>query len=539
MRLSSICLLAAGLANADSGVFSVYDDLLAFPQYEVIFSDNYILDTDAQTQLSHDATSSILKNTQSSSNDDSNNPPSDLSPNSAPEIPPSDSETSSTPSSYHQMTLHSRPYLCAIPTISAPTNTTNTTVDPTAEAAELARATDRGWELLKGMEGNCMYFISGWWSYSFCYNTAVKQFHSLPPGKGGAPIFPPTEDPATPSYVLGKYDPAQHHPQQQLGASADPPPRSGSTKKGTHSSPSTLGLRTAGSTRYLSQTLTSGTTCDLTSRARKIEVQFHCHPQSADRIGWIKEVSTCSYLMGIYTPRLCNDVAFLPARETKAHAILCKEIIPSSPSSPNQDPITDYESRKRTERARKLLSANPSSSRPIVAGIEVGAMNHVGRPGQRLEPPAQIAPQHSSPDPNNNKVDLLARQESKEKGGRVYKLPDRNIKALGVEPRLVEEAVRELRQVAEGKAWRLEVYEGGMGGRELRGVVEPDGAGAGEGKGEEEVEFFIVAEGEGEGGDEGQGEDGDISRAGAGEDENANSEDESEEGSEEVYKDEL
>lgn len=165
-------------------------------------------------------------------------------------------------------------------------------------------------------------------------------------------------------------------------------------------------------------------------------------------------------------------------------------------------------------------------------------MKHVGRSGQRLEPPAQIAPQNPSTDSNNNKVDLLARQESKEKGGRVYKLPDKNIKALGVEPRLVEEAVRELRQVAEGKAWRLEVYEGGMGGRELRGVVEPEGNGDAEGGGGEEVEFFIVAEGEGEYGDEGQGEDGEIGRARADEDENA-AEDESEKGSEEVYKDEL
>ena len=59
-----------------------------------------------------------------------------------------------------------------------------------------------------------------------------------------------------------------------------------------------------------------------------VGVQFHCHPQSSDRIGWIKEVSTYSYLMVIYTPPLCHDVAFLPPREYKANAITYGEVVP-------------------------------------------------------------------------------------------------------------------------------------------------------------------------------------------------------------------
>ena len=332
-------------------------------------------------------------------------------------------------------------------------------------------------------------------------------------------MFPPAEDPATPSYVLGKYDPAKQKPQQQLDSGASP-------EKDKAKSTST-GLRTAGSMRYLSQTLTSGTTCDLTSRPRKVEVQFHCHPQSADRIGWIKEVSTCSYLMGIYTPRLCNDVAFLPPRETKAHGILCKEIVAA-------EQVAEYESRKQVERAQRLVSAN-AAGRPIVAGIEVGGMKHVGKEGQRLEPPAQIAPQ-----PGNVKADLLARQDSKEKGGKVYKLPNSSIKQLGVDPKLVDEAVKELRGVAGGKPWRLEVFDGPMGGRELRGVVEPEGDGEGEreGDGGGEVEFFVVGD---EDENESQGEDGDGKPGGQGAEGEGEDEDndEGEEGSEEVYKDEL
>ena len=388
------------------------------------------------------------------------------------------------------MTLKSRPYLCSIPTvIPSATNITEAPKDAGAEAAELARATGRGWELLKDMEGNCMYFISGWWSYRFCYNSAVTQFHSLPPGKGG-PLYPPTEDPTTPSYVLGKFSSQNaRKPQAQLDA--------GDNSKNADADSSIPQLQAKGSVRYLVQKLQGGTTCDLTGRDRKVEVQFHCHPQSADRIGWIKEVSTCSYLMVVYTPRLCNDVAFLPPRENKANPITCQEIV-------TEDAVPEYEARKKVERERKSVSANPAG-RPVVAGIEVGGMRQVGKEGQRLEPPAQIAPM--GPNPGNSKADVLARQEAPEKGGKEYRLSKAEIKKLGLEPKLVDEAVRELKQVAAGKAWKLEVFDAPMGGRELRGVVEGDDTGAQDG----EVEFYVVADDEGEDGTQGdEGEDGSM-----------------------------
>lgn len=55
--------------------------------------------------------------------------------------------------------------------------------------------------------------------------------------------------------------------------------------------------------------------------------QFHCNSHGTDRIDWIKEVSICCYLMVIYTPRLCNDVTFLPPRDNKANGITCREVL--------------------------------------------------------------------------------------------------------------------------------------------------------------------------------------------------------------------
>lgn len=56
-------------------------------------------------------------------------------------------------------------------------------------------------------------------------------------------------------------------------------------------------------------------------------MQFHCNSAGSDRIGWIKEVSICCYLMVVYTPRLCDDVAFLPPREDRANGVQCREIM--------------------------------------------------------------------------------------------------------------------------------------------------------------------------------------------------------------------
>ena len=273
------------------------------------------------------------------------------------------------------------------------------------------------------------------------------------------------------------------------------------------------------SSRYLSQKLSGGTTCDLTGSPRRVEIQFHCHPQSADRIGWIKEVSTCSYLMVVYTPRLCNDVAFLPPREEKAAGIVCREVVPEAE-------IAEWESRKAREAERKLVGGGENvGGRPVVGGIEVGGMKLVGKDGKRLELPKDVQPGshgHGGHGEEANVVTLVT-QEAREKGGTIKRLGDKELKKMGLEPGVVEAARRKLEGVADGKGYRLDVFEVD-GVRELRAVVDEDesdrdrdrdGAGAG-GEGE----------GEGERHDSDGGYDGD----GDGDDY---------EGSQEEYKDEL
>lgn len=136
------------------------------------------------------------------------------------------------------------------------------------------RATDRGWELLQGMQGDCIYYLSGWWSYSFCYNDEVKQFHQLPPGKG-VPMYPPVEDTQVQSFVLGRFPKnAQSgdgvYKQDARFSDDDDTVLFGGQNKGTME---LAKLETKGETRYMVQKLAGGTVCDLTGRERKIEVQ--------------------------------------------------------------------------------------------------------------------------------------------------------------------------------------------------------------------------------------------------------------------------
>lgn len=463
----------------------------------MVFSESYISDTEAESRLSYVSSSSSTqaKPTALSTSDDALETTAELS---TPKVEAGGSYDEpnpnlfQTPDSYEYMVLDSLPYLCSIPQVHIePKNKTSAADSKAEEEKELARAADRGWELLKDLEGQCMYFISGWWSYSFCYNTEVKQFHQLPAGRAGIPVFPPVEDRQVPSYVLGRFqttDVAHSQTQRQ---------RIGGRMEDTQHPSDVARLQTKGDMRYLVQNLNGGTTCDLTGKDRKIEVQFHCNPQSTDRIGWIKEVSTCSYLMVIYTRRLCNDVAFQPPKETKAHQIICREIV-------LEEELEDRQAKKAAEPERELVNTGESESKtpyPMVGDIEVGAMKIVGKEGRRIEPPKPVGPV-------DGKVDIVAKADPNEKGGRVQKLSNEDLKKLNLDPETVDQVRKKLEELAGDKGWSLKVVDGPEGFRELIGILDgEDDDNGGGGTGE-------PAQGEEGGGEES-------------------------EGSEELYKDEL
>ncbi|EAA34179.1 PRKCSH-domain-containing protein [Neurospora crassa] len=334
MRRPSLALLALsslpfGSARQPAS-FSIHQDLLAHPQFEVIFSDSYVFEADAFALL--EAANKTPKPTPASDGaHDGSTTRTDLTSairESATANADTDNGdesiggTSPLRETYELIAHPPMRYLCSIPIIAPPPalNKTATELAKAEEAREVTRAYNKGWELMRGLENQCLHFVSGWWSYQYCYGKSIVQYHAVPNPKGG----PPLRDKNSQEYILGTSLPPSSH--SQKGKQIEVP----NNEQKQLSPPPNTELQAKDNQRYLVQRLDGGTICDLTGRPRTIEIQYHCNPAlSGDRIGWIKEVTTCAYLMVIHTPRLCADVAFLPPKETKAHPITCRQIITS------------------------------------------------------------------------------------------------------------------------------------------------------------------------------------------------------------------
>jgi protein OS-9 len=256
-------------------------------QYEVIWPDTYVTENDATALLSQRASPS------SSSAMPASQETQELSKRD--KAAPASSGDDALEHTYEAVVLQGQRYLCSIPTIpdEVPQNSTTTAEEAKAEEEkELARATDRGWELLEPMAGNCIYYLSGWWSYSFCYKQKVKQFHQLPPSRG-VPVYPPMEDTSVHSFVLGKYQKEEKSKKDDarktLGSeqgSKETFDDEGNVQDEAEKALELPRLESKGSNRYMVQRLSGGTQCDLTGKPRKIDVQV-------GTIGMLKSTFIC------------------------------------------------------------------------------------------------------------------------------------------------------------------------------------------------------------------------------------------------------
>ncbi|KAL4752629.1 hypothetical protein BDW72DRAFT_170656 [Aspergillus terricola var. indicus] len=428
------------LACTSSGTFAhrkfnVHDDLLAYPQFRIKFPDGFILESQARAFLEQAPHS--ISSTADLHDISEQTPLKDESEESIRD----GSSAEDAKFSYEELSLEGQRYLCQIPVVEdGDSNRTKVEVNEEEERKELARATDRGLELLREMEGKCLYYISGWWSYSFCYMNQIKQFHALPSG-GGVPNYPPMEDHTTHSFILGRF-PQEEGQDEGKGA------KSGKTTTDLAE------LQTKGGSRYLVQRLESGDQCDLTGKNRKIEVQFHCNPQSTDRIAWIKELYTCSYLMLIYTPRLCNDVAFLPPQQEEVHTIECREIL-------TPEEVAGWQAMQEYQLSQQLVESAEAPEFQVIGGIEVGAQRLVGTEGRRVEK-GRVA------SIGEEKVDVVAKRVN----GEVQLLSAEELKKFDLDEAKIEELRKKLEEWAKGKDWTLEIVTGN--GAYLRGVVDTD-----------------------------------------------------------------
>ncbi|VBB78477.1 Putative Protein OS-9 homolog precursor [Podospora comata] len=458
-RLNLVLLASLQLCRARQPSFSIHEDLLAHPQFEIVFSDQFISEADALALLDTQSSYSPAPSPTPSSQTELASPSTETDASNGQQQNPEDTDDDSNPIFETYELINSAPwkYLCTVPVLAPPPtlNQTATELAKAEEAREMSRASAKGWELMSGLEGHCLYFMSGWWSYSFCYGKDVVQFHALPRGTEGGP---PVRDDSSQEYVLGRALPASEQPKdgQEKGLA---PPNSE--------------LQVKGDQRYLVQKFEGGTICDLTNKPRTIEVQYHCHPGVAgDRISWIKEVTICTYLMVVQTPRLCDDVAFLPPKVTKRHPVTCKQIV----SSEEEESAWRYQKQVEAggvlegagERARLKVGrpnggadSNPFSGMTIggvvVGGQKIlgGKVNADGTPAFELMPPRHISALATPKAATVTHV-LLAKEKE---GAPIERLSPEKLEELGIKDTFLDEMEAQLEAVSGGEGWRVEVVD--------------------------------------------------------------------------------
>ncbi|KAL7931826.1 glucosidase II beta subunit-like domain-containing protein [Trichoderma chlorosporum] len=439
MRRLQLSLLAAlPLCRAKPRSFNIHEDLLAYPQFDVVFSDRFISEQDAQSLLEYNIehpTYSAESSQPTISDASGNQGHQDGSYHGGP------------PLTYEVMNMPPHRYLCAIPVIEPPSpeNQTATELAKAEEERELDRAAISGWNLLSQLEETCLYFMSGWWSYRFCNNREIVQFHALPSTPMGKP---PQRDPHAAQYVLG---------QASLPDSAEMDPESSPSESKLPAE-----LQVKGDQRYLVQKLEGGTICDLTGRERTIEVQYHCVPgMQNDKIGWIKEVTICAYVMVVNTPRLCGDVAFLPPEESKADAITCQLITDDEKQTPpllDQQAAEPIQEDENLEQFEAMLA--PDSRRLTVGGVLVGGRKSLsagdqdGRPPLVLEPPRNYI---NTQQATEQLIQVLIKAASKQDGGQVERLSKDKLEKLNLSPDMVDQWEQEMKETAGDKGWQLEI----------------------------------------------------------------------------------
>ncbi|EIW85028.1 hypothetical protein CONPUDRAFT_47616 [Coniophora puteana RWD-64-598 SS2] len=170
------------------------------------------------------------------------------------------------------------------------------------------------WSLLQPLSGRCLYYRHMWFTYSYCHNQEIRQFRELPQAHphlaGGG--HEPREDPSWESFTLGRAPAAV----QQIKDVA------------IAEQPINVKLAHGEGPTYLTQRYSDGTLCDKTGKPREVEVQFRCSPSLIDSIAYVREARTCSYVLEVQTPRLCDEPGFMSRTDSQDESLIqCREIV--------------------------------------------------------------------------------------------------------------------------------------------------------------------------------------------------------------------
>ncbi|OZJ05065.1 hypothetical protein BZG36_02105 [Bifiguratus adelaidae] len=345
MRFHVAWLLASVLGTHAQSYLSAFEDLLAHPHYQVLMVDELVPYSVASALLSPSSPSTQQHHTDIST-----------------ERKAPDTKTQSQDVIYRRLLLRGttgQRYLCSIPNAA---NSGVQTNDITQEDSHQTRRKriERGLELLEPLKEDCLLYPDGWWVYEYCHERYIRQMHPTEQGKTpGTYLIPRVDDRHAISNFLGVFN-VSPDPADQSDSSSD---------KSDRVIPMSVVKRTSlyenGEQNVLVQRWAGGTVCDVTKKPRKIEVQFSCHIN--EQISFIKEVSTCQYVMSIQTPRLCQENTFLPKIKEPVNNIECRPVVSDAlyeVESARREVMRKEQEQEQEQAKRQAEATQRSTERP-------------------------------------------------------------------------------------------------------------------------------------------------------------------------------
>ncbi|KNC99672.1 uncharacterized protein SPPG_05054 [Spizellomyces punctatus DAOM BR117] len=145
--------------------------------------------------------------------------------------------------------------------------------------------------VLNGLGGKCLHYMTGYWSYEFCPQKWVRQYHAVTAQEESALTPAQRTEIANHNYVIGLFDGSSSSSDVEVVKY-----ESGGRHKA-----------------FLRMRWRGGTICELSGVRREVVIEVFCNPATPyDHISQIQETSTCKYLLTVHTPRLCADPLFNP-----------------------------------------------------------------------------------------------------------------------------------------------------------------------------------------------------------------------------------
>lgn len=168
-------------------------------------------------------------------------------------------------------------------------------------------------EILSPLKDNCLIFGQGWWTYEFCYNKHVRQFHLGPKNIEA-------------DYILGV---AQEENQ---------------VSETLHK-------------LYYPVFYQEGDICNINNKRRTTEVRFYCSP-SANRpsIKSITEPGSCNYQLEIETDLICKHHIYKPILNS-VNQISCISLLETNDFVSTQ--IIESESSTQQSKTNSFLGFKP------------------------------------------------------------------------------------------------------------------------------------------------------------------------------------